>query len=414
MTGEDAGPTPESHVGKKDRQKKKSAHRASKNAPPTEAQLDAKRRKLLARIGVDPDTPPPLSDDHKSLTWPRIAWRDHPVRHLANWPESALLQRLATFGYDVSRERFDELSTELMGANHLLQQWSVKALTRGDQWDFFPEAAMTTLWHRWSPETSFVEDLSLRLLESSHLDWVPGELTDDAALFLVRWLQEAGKLLARMPEGDARFDAWVAIEDVAEQRLGLFIPDHWEQLVKADLDGMLGMRTLLGAAVEEPEWLYLHLANGLLESARKDEVLPILEEGVDPDYMPSATYFGHAGEILLTAGLAEAAEKFLKIGLPEIRTGTQWDLITGHLQAALDAQGKKTKLSTLLKKHPRPDLDEEDDDYVLPPEDEPNEQPAATEQEPITAASDPYRGVGRNDSCPCGSGKKFKKCHGKS
>jgi preprotein translocase subunit SecA len=24
----------------------------------------------------------------------------------------------------------------------------------------------------------------------------------------------------------------------------------------------------------------------------------------------------------------------------------------------------------------------------------------------------PYAGVGRNDPCPCGSGKKFKKCHG--
>ena len=26
--------------------------------------------------------------------------------------------------------------------------------------------------------------------------------------------------------------------------------------------------------------------------------------------------------------------------------------------------------------------------------------------------SNPYAGVGRNDPCPCGSGKKFKKCHG--
>jgi preprotein translocase subunit SecA len=26
----------------------------------------------------------------------------------------------------------------------------------------------------------------------------------------------------------------------------------------------------------------------------------------------------------------------------------------------------------------------------------------------------PYAGVGRNDPCPCGSGKKFKKCHGAS
>ena len=25
-----------------------------------------------------------------------------------------------------------------------------------------------------------------------------------------------------------------------------------------------------------------------------------------------------------------------------------------------------------------------------------------------------YEGVGRNDPCPCGSGKKFKKCHGRA
>jgi preprotein translocase subunit SecA len=27
-------------------------------------------------------------------------------------------------------------------------------------------------------------------------------------------------------------------------------------------------------------------------------------------------------------------------------------------------------------------------------------------------AADPYANAGRNDPCPCGSGKKFKKCHG--
>jgi len=30
----------------------------------------------------------------------------------------------------------------------------------------------------------------------------------------------------------------------------------------------------------------------------------------------------------------------------------------------------------------------------------------------VTNAEDPYAGVGRNDQCPCGSGKKFKQCHG--
>jgi preprotein translocase subunit SecA len=32
----------------------------------------------------------------------------------------------------------------------------------------------------------------------------------------------------------------------------------------------------------------------------------------------------------------------------------------------------------------------------------------------VAADSDPYAGVGRNDKCPCGSGKKFKDCHGRN
>ncbi|CAM3461399.1 preprotein translocase subunit SecA [Nocardioides dubius] len=30
----------------------------------------------------------------------------------------------------------------------------------------------------------------------------------------------------------------------------------------------------------------------------------------------------------------------------------------------------------------------------------------------VTNADDPFAGIGRNEDCPCGSGKKFKKCHG--
>ena len=41
----------------------------------------------------------------------------------------------------------------------------------------------------------------------------------------------------------------------------------------------------------------------------------------------------------------------------------------------------------------------------------PNEDGNAAQT--VKAASEnPYATVGRNDECPCGSGKKFKKCHG--
>ena len=31
---------------------------------------------------------------------------------------------------------------------------------------------------------------------------------------------------------------------------------------------------------------------------------------------------------------------------------------------------------------------------------------------PAAPARNPLKDVGRNDPCPCGSGQKFKKCHG--
>ena len=48
----------------------------------------------------------------------------------------------------------------------------------------------------------------------------------------------------------------------------------------------------------------------------------------------------------------------------------------------------------------------------------PAEAPKASADKPQTyrKADDPnpYVGVGRNDPCPCGSGKKFKNCHGRN
>ena len=38
--------------------------------------------------------------------------------------------------------------------------------------------------------------------------------------------------------------------------------------------------------------------------------------------------------------------------------------------------------------------------------------PALPTAAPGVPVPNPYASVGRNDPCPCGSGKKFKKCHG--
>ncbi|MEO2147139.1 MAG: preprotein translocase subunit SecA [bacterium] len=42
----------------------------------------------------------------------------------------------------------------------------------------------------------------------------------------------------------------------------------------------------------------------------------------------------------------------------------------------------------------------------------PGNQPPQPGQKPLAAPAEAFPGTGRNDPCPCGSGKKFKKCHG--
>jgi preprotein translocase subunit SecA len=41
--------------------------------------------------------------------------------------------------------------------------------------------------------------------------------------------------------------------------------------------------------------------------------------------------------------------------------------------------------------------------------------PALIESEEKPTSDNPYAGqyIGRNDACPCGSGKKYKQCHGR-
>ena len=60
--------------------------------------------------------------------------------------------------------------------------------------------------------------------------------------------------------------------------------------------------------------------------------------------------------------------------------------------------------------------DEEEDDWNAERDEEfsdrPDLRPPLTSwQQPVKRAE--FEGVGRNEPCPCGSGKKFKNCHGK-
>jgi preprotein translocase subunit SecA len=49
-----------------------------------------------------------------------------------------------------------------------------------------------------------------------------------------------------------------------------------------------------------------------------------------------------------------------------------------------------------------------------PPQPGPGGQPPVAEEERVETFVREEKKVGRNEPCPCGSGKKFKHCHGKA
>ena len=95
----------------------------------------------------------------------------------------------------------------------------------------------------------------------------------------------------------------------------------------------------------------------------------------------------------------EVASFLMKAGLPQPKEGS------GEIETKQEQAPPKTNLDNLQMSRP--------DNYAAPQQ---QAQGGGMPQEPQKPKAQPVRvekKVGRNDPCPCGSGKKYKQCHGK-
>ncbi len=72
-------------------------------------------------------------------------------------------------------------------------------------------------------------------------------------------------------------------------------------------------------------------------------------------------------------------------------------------------EGRQQKTDMSKMSSNKEEVDARGEDYAANENDYFDPSPAAVKQQPIVAGPK----IGRNDPCPCGSGKKFKNCHGK-
>jgi tetratricopeptide (TPR) repeat protein len=127
------------------------------------------------------------------------------------------------------------------------------------------------------------------------------------------------------------------------------------------------------------------LAIVLAKAGRREEALAQLALNLEKAE-DAALVEAKAGETHRALGDFPAAEAYFRRSLAEAKTNTDKLQALIRIASSLIDQGRDAEASELLKQA---------------------QQLEAQQQKPAKTAE-----VGRNDPCPCGSGKKYKKCHG--
>ncbi|GAA4091354.1 preprotein translocase subunit SecA [Actinomadura miaoliensis] len=176
-----------------------------------------------------------------------------------------------------------------------------------------------------------------------------------------------------------------------ERRVVLSVLDRkWrEHLYEMDyLQEGIGLRAM---AQRDPLVEYQRegydMFNAMLDGIKEESVGYLFNLEVEVEEQPQAPKVGAAPVEVSKTAPAEGAEE----EAPAAEEGEEGE----HEAPAIRAKG--------LEKPQRP----KKLDYSAPTVDGEGGVEHHSEE-----AADPYEGVGRNDPCPCGSGKKFKRCHG--
>jgi uncharacterized protein YchJ len=127
------------------------------------------------------------------------------------------------------------------------------------------------------------------------------------------------------------------------------------------------------------------LAIVLAKASRREEALAQLALNLDTAEDASLVE-AKAGETYRALGDLPAAEAYFRRSLVEAKTATDRMQALVRIAGCLIEQGRNAEANEIMRQSRK--LDGELDAHANPP------------------------AVGRNEPCPCGSGKKYKKCHG--
>jgi uncharacterized protein YchJ len=194
---------------------------------------------------------------------------------------------------------------------------------------------------------------------------------------------EAALALLTAVGGDAksffRLDDWLLQRSLSVRLLDLPL-----QLANAG-EHELAIRAARALTFVDRELVEGDLAIVLARAGRREEALAQLASNLERAE-DAALVEAKAGETHRALGDFPAAEAYFRRSLAEAKTNTDRLQALIRIASSLIDQGRDAEASELLKQAQQLETQ--------------SQKPAKTPE------------VGRNDPCPCGSGKKYKKCHG--
>ena len=214
------------------------------------------------------------------------------------------------------------------------------------------------------------------------LEGAPEDAPDRSAPILVESADLALALLSALAQDSAlffRLDEWLLERSLSVRLLDLPIElSHVGEFER-------GVALARGLVFVDRELMLGDLAIILAKAGRGEEALAQIAKNLDAAE-DAALVEAKAGETYRALGDLPAAEAYFRRSLVEAKTPNERMQALIRIAGCLIDQGRNAEANEIMQQTRR--LDGELDAQANPP------------------------AVGRNEPCPCGSGKKYKKCHG--
>ena len=311
---------------------------------------------------------------------------------LGGWSTEEIFTQLREYGLAIDEEIFRREGEECDEPSRLAEQWIERVTMESGDWEDFIHFAVRELWRRFFPHRDCVEFLVEDLMNHMErdVDTPPSPLTEGEVKAVMRDLDRLDAILEARRQEES-----MSLRDLFHETFHSSPVDVSGWLVELPMElswaGFVDEAVTIARryAFLAPSTLLGDVGFILASGGRCQEALAQVEENLR-NMSDDAWILIKGGDVFADCGQPERAEELYRQALGMAEDGHTREGAYERLVSLYERLGRLEDAEELSKERYKERADGED-------------TPAAPRSAPSVK-------VGRNSPCPCGSGKKFKKC----